>query len=255
MHPTLDLYFFDLPVYTALVLLGALGGLATAYLYWRARSRRAARLNQFFDAALIVFSAGALGARAYHVALHWEYYAARPDEIAHLELGGLAMRGALIAGGVALAFYARLGKIEPRKLFDAAALGLAIGQAIGWAGALAQGANYGVVSDSRLAQDLPDLYGLTAPRFPLQLAEIILFALVFLGLLALTLRHAHTGSVCAAYLLATSAANIILGFQRGDETVMLAGWRVDQWVDVGLTGLAILFYLRGRHVGKVGINV
>ena len=154
----------------------------------------------FLDGAVIVCAAGWIGARAYHIALRWDYYAARPDEIVQIGLGGLAMRGAFLAGFLALALYARARGLRFGKLADASALGLTIGQAIGWVGALAHGANYGVVSDSQIALELPDLYGLIAPRFPLQHFEIVLFLGLFVGLLVLALRQPRAGTLFLAYL-------------------------------------------------------
>jgi phosphatidylglycerol:prolipoprotein diacylglycerol transferase len=234
----IDLIFFDLPTYTALVLLGAVAGLATAYRYLQKRARRAVTLPIFLDGALIVCAVGWIGARAYHVALNWEYYAARPDEIAQIGLGGLGMRGALIAGFLALALYAQVRGLRFVKLADASALGLAIGQALGWGGALARGANYGAVSDSPFAVELPDLYGLIAPRYPLQHLQVGLFVGLFLGLLILAARRPRAGTLFLAYWLAAAAANFALGFLRGDETVYLGTLRLDQLVDLTFVGIA-----------------
>lgn len=248
MHPTFDLDFFELPVYSALVALGMAAGLASAYVFLRARSRRAAAPEIFLDGALVVFAAGWIGARAYHVASHWDYYSARTEEITQFGLGGLAMRGAFIVGVIALALYCRVRRISFWRLADAAALGLALGQAIGWVGALVQGANYGIVSDSPAAMDLPDLYGLVEPRLPLQHAEIALFAVLFVALIVLAARHPRRGTLFLTYLLVASLANVALGFVRGDESTSLGSWRVDQIVDaiLGLLGMAGLIG-RGLH--------
>ena len=254
MHPTFDLDFTEIPQYTALIILGALIGLAATWLYLRWRYRRAATLPIFLGGALIVFIAGWIGARAYHVATNWDYYVARPDEITQIGLGGMAMRGALILGFIALIVYARWRKIVLAKVLDAAALGLAIGQAIGWAGAFVQGANYGVVSDSQIAMDLPDLYGLVAPRFPLQHAEIILFAVLGLGLVALAFYKPKPGILFLVYALIASIGNFALEFQRGDETLWFSGLRIDQWVDILGLGVVLLFWLVARCGGNVGIN-
>ena len=252
MPQTLDLIFFDLPTYTALVMLGAVVGASVTYLYLRKRARRAVTLTIFLDGALIVFAVSWIGARAYHVALNWDYYAARPDEIAQIGLGGLARRGAFIAGFIALAIYARARGLRFAKLADASALGLAIGEAIGWIGALVRGANYGVVSDSQIALELPDLYGLIAPRFPLQHFEIGLFVGLFVGLLVLALRQSRAGTIFLVYLLVASAANFALGFWRGDETVFVGTLRVDQIVDFvfGALALAALIWRAVRSAEK-----
>jgi phosphatidylglycerol:prolipoprotein diacylglycerol transferase len=252
MHPTIDLDWVDLPVYTAMVALGAAAGLLAAYLFLRSRSRRASALPVFFDGALIVFAAGWVGARAYHVAAHWDYYAARSEEIAQPGLGGLSMRGAFILGLVALVIYAAVRRISFWHLADAAAIGLAIGQAIGWVGALIQGANYGIVSDSQIAIDLPDLYGLIQPRFPLQHAEIALFALLFVGLLMVALQRPRPGTLFLAYMLLASLANFALGFQRGDDTAYVGGLRIDQLVDAAFAALAVVVWLL-RRIARDGM--
>jgi len=138
------------------------------------------------------------------------------------------------------------------KLADASALGLAIGQAIGWGGALARGANYGGVSDSQIALELPDLYGLIAPRFPLQHFEIGLFVALFVGLIVLAARKPRAGTLFLAYLLVAAAANFALGFWRGDETVFVGALRVDQIVDLifGALALGALIWRNARLWGK-----
>jgi len=237
MHPTLDLFVIELPVYTALVMLGGAVGLAIAYLYLRWQS--AAGRRRFFDAALIVLLAAWVGARTCHVALHWDYYVARPDEIAQFGLGGLAMRGAFIAGGLALAIYARVRRVSFWQFADASALGLTSGQALGWGGALAHGANAGSVSDVRFALDLPDLYGLVQPRFPLQHIEIAFFVILFVSLLWWASRAPQSGTVFLAYLAINSLVQLGLGTQRGDETVFIGVWRFDQLVDACLLVVAL----------------
>lgn len=254
MPPPLDLFLIELPVYTALVMLGIAGGLFATYLYLRARYRGAAPLADFFDGTLVVLLAGGLGARGYHVAMHWEYYSVRPDEIVQLGLGGLAMRGALIAGLIALTIYARVRGLRLARLADAGAIGLCLGQAIGWMGALAHGVNYGVVSDSPIALDLPDIYGLYALRFPLQHFEILLFAGLFIGLWMLAFCKPRAGLLAIVYLFVSSLANFLLGFQRGDDAMFVQGLRLDQGIDALLVLIALLFYLGWVREGKVGIN-
>jgi prolipoprotein diacylglyceryl transferase len=255
MNPTIDLDWFEIPVYTAIVGFGAAAGLLAAYLFLRSRSRRASAPPVFLDAALLAFAVGWIGARAYHVATHWDYYVARPEEIAQPELGGLGIRGALVLGLAALVIYAAARRISFWYFADAAAIGLAIGQAIGWVGALIQGANYGVVSDSQIAMDLPDLYGLVQPRFPLQHAEIALFALLFLVFLFIAAQRPRAGTLFIVYLLLASAANFVLGFQRGDDTAYVGALRIDQVVDAAFIVLAGLVALWRRAAARNNGNV
>ncbi len=249
MHSTLDLIIFDLPIYTALIALACAIGLAATYAYLRSRARRASQRDLFLSGALVVFAAGWIGARVYHVVLHWDYYAARPDEIAQFGAGGLGMRGALIAGFVALALFAWLHKIVFWKIADGAAIGLVLGQAIGWSAALTRGANYGVANDSNIALELPDIYGLVEPRFPLQHAEVALFAAIFIALLFIAARQPRAGTLFLIALAASAWGNAALGFYRGDESVFIGAWRVDQIVDAAMGALALigLAWQRATH--------
>lgn len=253
MHPTLDLDFAQIDLYTALVAAGIFVGLVTAYVYLRLRSRRAGHAGAFLDAALVTLAAGWIGARAYHIATHWDYYRSRPEEIGQWGASGLGIRGALILGFIALAAFAYWRRVSLARLLDAAALGLAIGQCIGWVGALVQGANYGVVSDSQVAMELADLYGLVQPRLPVQHAEIILYATVFLVLILFALRRPRSGLIFFVYLVIVSLANGFLGAARADDTARWGTLRIDQLVDgamvlVGAIGLLWLSLETRRRV-------
>ncbi len=240
MHPSIDLNFIQIPVYSAFVALGAIAGLLAAYFFLRAYSRRVYSISVFLDGAIITFAAGWIGARAYHVAAHLDYYAARPDQITALDAGGLAMRGAFIAGFLALALYTRVRGLSFGRFADASALGLTIGQAIGWVGALVWGSNYGAVSDSAIAIDLPNIFGLVDPRYPLQHAEIAFFTILFIVLLALASKRPEKGQLFLIYLLATSSVNFALGFFRGDESAFIGSLRVDQIFDAAFAALALI---------------
>jgi phosphatidylglycerol:prolipoprotein diacylglycerol transferase len=239
LHPSIDLGFIEIPVYTAFVAVGVVSGLATAYFFLRAYSRRVYSLPVFLDAAVITFAFAWVGARAYHVAGNWNYYSARQDEIMRVDAGGLAMRGAFMAGFLGLALFARVRHLSFWRFADAAALGLAIGQAVGWVGALIWGSNYGAVSDSPLAMDLPNIYGIVQSRLPLQHAEIGLFAIMFLVLLYVASQRPEKGRIFTIYLLVTSVANFVLGYFRGDESAFFGPLRVDQVFDAAFAAVAL----------------
>lgn len=246
MHPTIDFNWFEVPTFTVLVAIGAAAGLLAAYLFLRTRSRRASTPEVFLDATILVLVFGWIGARAYHVASHWEYYAARPEEIAQPGLGGLGIRGGLVLGLIALVAYARIRRISFWHLADAAAIGLAIGQAIGWFGALIEGSNYGAISDSPIAVDLPDLYGLVQTRFPVQALEIALFTALFLGLVLFASTRPRAGTVFLVFALLASTGNLVLGFQRGDDTLYVGALRIDQVFDAAFAVLAAGFWVARR---------
>ncbi len=255
MHSSIDLDFVQIPVYTALVALGVIAGLVTAYFFLRAYSRRVYSVAVFLDGAVVTFAAGWIGARAYHIATHWDYYAARPEQITPLDAGGLAMRGAFAAGFIGLALFARVRGLAFGRLADASALGLAIGQAIGWVGALVWGANYGAVNDSAIAMDLPNIYGIVQPRLPLQYGEIALFAIVLIVLLTLATQRPEKGRIFLFYLLITAAANFVLGFFRGDESAFVGSLRVDQVFDAAFAVIALVVIVLKMTVVSVRTKV
>jgi phosphatidylglycerol:prolipoprotein diacylglycerol transferase len=228
----------DFAVYTVMLTLAAISGFGAAYFFAR---RWGIATNVFLDGAILVTLAGIVGARAYHVAMRWDYYRANPDDILNLAQGGLGMRGALILGLIALVIYARVRHLALGQLLDAGAVGLALGQALGWLGAHYAGVNYGIVSDSVWAVELADIYGLVEPRYPVQVWASAFFAVLFLALALSAWRmRGLAGGLFLAYLLAASLGGFASGFIRGDETLYVGDWRADQLVDVDWVAVALI---------------
>ncbi len=235
----------DFSVYSLFILLAAILGLSAASLYAR---RVQLPLTTLLDAALVVVLAGGIGARGYHVLTHWDYYAQNTEDLMNLGQGGMGLRGAFLLGLVALllfALFARKRGASPSfwKLADAGAVGLALAQSIGWYGARLVGANYGVASDSPLAQDLPDAYGIVAPRMPVQWLATIFFFALFLALIwAAWQVRPREGTIFVLYLIAAALGGLVLGALRADETLIWNGWRIDQWLDMMWAGVGLLIF-------------
>lgn len=51
-----------------------------------------------------------VGARIYYVVFEWQYYILHPEQIIQIWNGGIAIYGALIAGGITVYFSLRLNK-------------------------------------------------------------------------------------------------------------------------------------------------
>jgi phosphatidylglycerol---prolipoprotein diacylglyceryl transferase len=263
----------DFSVFSLLILLATVTGLGAAYLY----SRRAGlELAALLDATLVAVIFGGIGARTYHVITHWDYYSQNMDEITNLAQGGIGLRGALALGLIALLLFALIRRVSFWKLADAGAVGLALAQSVGWYGAHVVGANYGVVSDAALVlpfgppggtvlgltQDLPDVYGIVAPRVPVQLIAVAFFFTLFLALAWMSWRlHPGEGIVFLSYLIVSALGGFALGYLRADESLSWNGWRLDQWVDLLLAGIGLValglrtwplpsFIRRGVKVGE-----
>lgn len=251
----------DLSVFSLLILLAAAAGLGAAYLY----SRRAGLApGMLLDAMLAAVIFGGIGARAYHVLTHWDYYGQNSGDITNLAQGGMGLRGALATGLIALLVFALLRRAPFWRLSDAGAVGLALAQSIGWYGADLVGANYGVVSDAALvlpfgpagstvvglAQDLPDVYGIVAPRLPVQMISVVFFLALFLILVWMAWRRRPAeGIVFLTYLIVSALGGFFIGYLRADESLSRGGLRMDQWIDLLFAGIGLAALgVRASHV-------
>ena len=109
---------------------------------------------RLFQAAPLVMVAGVLGGRVLYVLLHLPDYLQDPLAVLRLPEGGLTFYGALLAGAGVLALLARRDGFDFWRALDAAAPGLALGQAIGLVGAQLPGRPTGVPWAVWLGEDL-----------------------------------------------------------------------------------------------------
>ncbi|MGH2352294.1 MAG: prolipoprotein diacylglyceryl transferase, partial [Chloroflexota bacterium] len=161
------------PVYIFAVTLnlGVAAGLALAV--WLA-SRRGVAPASLLDAAIWTLPAGLIGARLLYVAAHWPEYAPNPVTVLSIWEGGLSLAGAITLGLAAAWVALRIQGVAVGTCLDAAAPGLALGQAIGRLGCLATGCAAGVPVAPGSGWPwlrLPDSTGLVAARFPSQVVE------------------------------------------------------------------------------------
>ena len=74
-------------------------GLLLAVLYaWRSAERYKVNFNKLFNCILAGLVCGIVGARLYFCLFKWDYYGSHPIEILHINNGGLAIYGGIIAG-------------------------------------------------------------------------------------------------------------------------------------------------------------
>jgi phosphatidylglycerol:prolipoprotein diacylglycerol transferase len=236
--------------YAAFVGLGIVLGLAVAYLESRWRG---ADVVATLDAALWSLVCGVVGGRMVYVAIYWPYFFPHPRQIFSLSQGGLAFQGAFVAGLLGLLGYSLWNRKSFRELADILALGLALGQAVGWIGCLLAGCGYGLATTGPLAYDLRDIYGIWAYRYPTQAMISVLNLGIFVVLLILARtgasRRLATGTLAALYLALSSAGLFFLEFLRADETLYLGTLRWSQIVEVAelVAALLALVFLQTRY--------
>ena len=123
--------------YSLIVTLAIVVGVGIA---WREAKRKGLAEKHFTDALIWVIAAGLIGARLFHVIDHWSHeYAANPIRALYIWEGGLAIWGAVIGGGIAVAVFAWRHKLPLGRLLDIAAPGLVLGQAVGRAACVITG--------------------------------------------------------------------------------------------------------------------
>lgn len=232
--------------YSALIWLGLLSALG--YAVWQG-PRIGFHRSTILDAALCLLIGGLLGARAAYVIPNWTDYGGRPEALLGFWGGGYSFQGGLFGGALGLWLFGLVARQSFLRLADLAAPAVALGQSIGWAGAWVHGANYGLVVRSALSMWLPDLYGVYAPRVPVQMLACLLGALIFLRLHRLHHFRLPPGVVALLYLLCNGVLHFILEFMRADETLYVGPLRWTQIAELAevVLALIVLVYLRTRQ--------
>lgn len=251
MFPTLiKIGPLNLPAYATLLSLGLVGGALINL--WRG-PRRGVTQTQCFDASLLAATGGLVGARLAYAAVNWAYYRDHLNEALRLWAGGLAWQGGLVLGLLLVALYGARYRLSLGALFDALTLGLAWFTLFVWLGS-------GVANDVfgretyptdgllwTLSADLPDLYGLRAPRINVPLLGIVWSGLVFIALWFLQGRLTARGSLFFAFLTLIGLVGLALVLFQANAVPNLFHVRLD-WlfylllVASGLAGLTAVAY-------------
>ncbi len=110
----------------------ALGIAVATWIAGRELERKGYDGTLALDSLFFIVPPGFLGARIYHVVTNWSYYGEDPfPGIFAVWEGGLAIYGAVTGGFLGILLFSWFRGINPLTLADAAAPGVAVGQAIG----------------------------------------------------------------------------------------------------------------------------
>lgn len=124
----------DIMWYGIIITLGIL--LAFAYVYYRAKKNEHIHTDHVLDYAIYLVVFGVIGARLYYVFTKFDSFKADNiwDTLYNIVAvweGGIAIYGAIIAGGITLAVVSRIKRIKIGKAFDMVAPAVMLGQIIG----------------------------------------------------------------------------------------------------------------------------
>jgi prolipoprotein diacylglyceryltransferase len=185
------------------------------------------------DGALLALGSAALLGRAGHVLLNWDYFALHPDEAPRVDLGGIEWHFAVIGALIGLWVGARLRRFDfSRTLAWCAPLVGVIGLLV-WRMCAGVGCAAGREVDTLarypalIVAELPDRYGIIAPRWNTPLMGIVgsLIVLIF-GLIALRSKWGARGfwltlALMALIMLLIGAFRPITAAERALNTAFL----------------------------------
>lgn len=247
----LKIYF-----YAIIIIIGAIAG---AYLAGREAKRKELSSDVIWDMLPWLLIAGIIGARLWHVFTPSDSmlidgknpYFLYPLDILKIRGGGLGIPGAVIAGGVALWFYARKKKLVFGQWMDFIAPGVALAQAIGRWGNFVNQELYGNPTTLPWGIKIDAMHGGDPSlRYqPLFLYELLL-NLVNVGILLLVSHKSSTklknGDIFLLYTIIYSLGRFFLEFLKVDQNT-LWGLYTNQIV-MALIFVAALVWMVLRHV-------
>jgi phosphatidylglycerol:prolipoprotein diacylglycerol transferase len=210
------------------------------------------RTTDLIDALIWTAIGGIIGSRLEYVLLNMQYFREQPYAAFRAWEGGFAYHGGLICGLAGLILFAYARRLKLWELADVMALGLALSTAIGWIACLFAGCAYGRMGFGPLYFVWYDIFGMDASRFAVQPVGALLNLLLFLSLWFARRRLPVPGSVFVLLMMGSGLVHFVLGFGRGDETLRVFTWRVDQWLAVGqVVFAAAIAILRGRTLPEI----
>jgi phosphatidylglycerol:prolipoprotein diacylglycerol transferase len=202
-----------------------------------------------WDLALALVAGVVIGARLEYVRSHFAEFAGAPWRVLALRDGGLVFYGGFVGAVLAILAVARWRGVRPLQVFDAFAVFLPVGHALGRVGCVLAGCCWGAPTGLPWGIRYPashDSGGV--PTHPVQLYEAAFNLALGAALLILHGRRRHEGQVLAAFLLSypifralneTLRGDAVRGFVLGTVTNAQATSAV-----LVVTGLAVAWYAR-----------
>jgi prolipoprotein diacylglyceryl transferase len=212
------------------------------------------------DALFFVVPFGFIGARLYHVITDYELYAEDPfPGVFEVWNGGLGIYGAVIGGFVGALLFARVRRINPLVLADAAAPGLILAQAVGRWGNYFNQELFGRPSSLPWAVEIspgnrPPGYKDVTSFHPTFLYESIWDLLVALVLLFVARRFSDrlkNGDVFLLYVSLYSVGRFFVETLRIDRAFLIGDFRGNLFVaSVLAITFALILFLRHAGTGR-----
>ena len=250
--------------YGVLIALGLMLGLAYAFAHARSYGINSDRM---VDVILVATVCAIIGGRAFYVlTAPFEYESLW--QMLDIRLGGVAIYGAVIGAFLSGAVMCRVRRVRVLPMFDVAAVGFLIGQAVGrWGNFVNQeafGTNttlpWGMISEGTTAylqsvQATLAAQGIVVdpnlPVHPTFLYESLWCFLGFVLLWAYQRRRKFDGEILLLYLVWYGAERFVVEGLRTDS-LMVGPFRISQLIAAACVVVAggLWLYLRRRNKGR-----
>jgi len=249
---TLDLGPLSVHVYGLLLALGVVLAVKMTMVRW---GKRGGEPNEILDGALVVVLAGVVGARLYHVITDYQRF----DDGEWVDAfkvwnGGLAIWGAVLGGGAAVAYLTWRKHASALAVSDCVVPGLFFAQALGRWGNWFNQELFGKPTDLPWGLEIspekrPVGYEASETFHPTFLYESIY---CLLGGIALLWMDKHLrlkrGQLTALYVVIYTFGRFFFENLRIDDAHDILGLRVNAWVSIVLFGFGVGWFLwLGRH--------
>lgn len=229
--------------------------LGLGILVWQGhhRDRRAAA---WLDAGIATVLGGLIIGRIGHVMIYWAYFTHHVAQAFEIWRGGIDWHAAILGGIVGLALMCQIRRMRFRAVTDVLAFVLPIGALLTYTGCWMVSCGHGreVTSladyPSVVAAELPDIYGVVAPRLASQLYGVAWSIMLLLAayLLARSIKRSGVRAWVVLALLGIGA--FVIGYTRGDDIQQVGALRLDQVLDLAIAALGLLGAFLAALPGK-----
>jgi phosphatidylglycerol:prolipoprotein diacylglycerol transferase len=227
---------FGLPIYWYAIIIVS-GVIIAMWLSTREAVRVGLKPDDVTDFMLIGLPVSIIGARLYYILFDLQYYIDDPSQIFNIRSGGIAIYGALIAGGIWLYFFCQRNFISPWTFLDIAAPSVLLAQGIGrWGNFMNHEAFGAEVSRSFLESlyipkfIIDNMYIDEAYRQPTFLYESVWNVIGFIVLIFLRKKTGllKEGEVFLSYLIWYGFGRFFIEGMRTDSLYLFGDIRVSQ---------------------------
>lgn len=242
---------FGLPIYWYAIIIVS-GVIIAMWLSTREAVRVGLKPDDVTDFMLIGLPVSIIGARLYYILFDLQYYIDDPSQIFNIRSGGIAIYGALIAGGIWLYFFCQRNFISPWTFLDIAAPSVLLAQGIGrWGNFMNHEAFGAEVSRSFLESlyipkfIIDNMYIDEGYRQPTFLYESVWNVIGFIVLIFLRKKTGllKEGEVFLSYLIWYGFGRFFIEGMRTDSLYLFGDIRVSQALS------ALLFF------GAIGLLI